>query len=116
MSVHQSAIFEEGHAHHLYLEFETPTVTGALPGADLLASSVSRVHETLAFSGKVLEGIDHRLVPPELKPFDEIVGRDDTVAPATQGDVFIWIQKQPTRRNFRTWLGMDTSISRCCPT
>lgn len=92
MSVHQSAIFEEGHAHHLYLEFETPIVTGALPGADLLATPVSRVHETFAFSGKVLDGIDHRLVPPDLKPFEEIAGRDDKVAPATQGDVFVWIQ------------------------
>ncbi|MCY4128174.1 MAG: Dyp-type peroxidase [Gammaproteobacteria bacterium] len=92
MSVHQSAIFEESHAHHLYLEFETPVVTGALPGAELLAAPVSRVHETFAFSGKVLDGIDHRLVPPELTPFEEIVGRDDKVAPATQGDVFVWIQ------------------------
>lgn len=92
MTDHQVAIFEESLAHHLYLEFEVPVVTGALPGADLLASPVSRVHETFGFSGKVLDGIDHRLVPSELKPFDPISGEDDKTAPATQRDVFVWIQ------------------------
>lgn len=92
MTTHQSAIFEEGLAHHLYLEFETPVITGAIPGADLLARPVSRVHETLAFSGKVLDCIDHRLVPPGLRSFEAIVGKDEKVAPATQRDVFIWIQ------------------------
>lgn len=92
MTDHQSAIFEESHAHHLYLEFEIPVVTGALPGADLLARPVSRVHETFAFSGKVLDGIDHRLTPSGLKPFETIVGQEDKIAPATQHDVFVWIQ------------------------
>ena len=92
MTDHQAAIFEESHAHHLYLEFEIPVVTGALPGADLLTRPVSRVYETFAFSGKVLDGIDHRLAPAELKPFETIVGQDNKTAPATQRDVFIWIQ------------------------
>ena len=92
MTTHQSAIFEESHAHHLYLEFQTPVVTGALPGAKLLAEPVSRVHETFAFSSKVLDGIDHRLVPEDLKPFETIVGSDDKSAPSTQRDIFIWIQ------------------------
>ncbi len=92
MTDHQAAIFEENHAHHLYLEFEIPIVTGALPGADLLARPVSRVHETFAFSGRVLDGIDHRLTPSELKPFETIVGQEEEIAPATQCDVFVWIQ------------------------
>lgn len=111
MSVHQSAIFEEGHAHHLYLEFETPIVTGALPGADLLAAPVSRVHETFAFSGKVLDAIDHRLVPPHLKPFEEVVGRDDKIAPATQGDVFVWIQSNQRDEVFARGLAWAQTLS-----
>lgn len=111
MSVHQSAIFEEGHAHHLYLEFDTPTVTSALPGANLLATPVSRVHETFAFSGKVLDGIDHRLVPPNLKPFEEIVGRDNNVAPATQGDVFIWIQSNQRDEVFARGLAWTRALA-----
>ncbi|MCY4096133.1 MAG: Dyp-type peroxidase [Gammaproteobacteria bacterium] len=92
MTDHQAAIFEESHAHHLYLEFEIPVVTGALPGVDLLTRPVSRVYETFAFSEKVLDGIDHRLAPAELKPFETIIGQDDKVAPATQHDICVWIQ------------------------
>ncbi len=110
MPNHQSAIFEENHAHHLYLEFETPVVTGALPGAELLATPVSRVHETLAFSGKVLDGIDHRLVPPELKPFETIVDRDDMVAPATQCDVFVWIQSNQRDEVFARGLAWTQAL------
>ena len=111
MTNHQSAIFEESHAHHLYLEFETPVVTGALPGAELLAAPVSRVHETLAFSGKVLDGIDHRLVPPELKPFETLVGRDDKVAPATQRDVFVWIQSNQRDEVFARGLAWTQALN-----
>ena len=111
MSNHQAAIFEESHAHHLYLEFETPIVTGALPGAELLAAPVSRVHETLAFSGKVLDGIDHRLVPPELKPFEAIDGLDDLVAPATQGDVFVWIQSNQRDEVFARGLAWTRALN-----
>ncbi len=110
MTNHQAAIFEESHAHHLYLEFETPVITGALPGAELLATPVSRVHETLAFSGKVLDGIDHRLVPPELKPFEAIVGRDELVAPATQGDVFVWIQSNQRDEVFARGLAWTQAL------
>ena len=111
MPVHQSAIFEEGHAHHLYLEFETPVVTGALPGAALLASHVSRVHETFAFSGKVLDKIDHRLVPPELTPFEPIFGLDDKMAPATQSDVFIWIQSNQRDEVFARGLAWTQALT-----
>lgn len=111
MLVHQSAIFEEGHAHHLYLEFETPSVTGALPGADLLASPVSRVHETFAFGAKVLDGIDHRLVPPALRPFEPILGLDDKMAPATQCDVFIWIQSNQRDEVFARGLAWTRALA-----
>ena len=111
MSLHQAAIFEDGHAHHLYLEFATPVVTGSLPGASLLAAPVSRVHETFAFSGKVLDGIDHRLVPSELVPFETINGQDEKVAPATQGDVFIWIQSNQRDEVFARGLSWTTTLA-----
>ena len=110
MTVHQVSIFEENHAHHLYLEFEIPVVTGALPGVELLATPVSRVHETFAFSGKVLDGIDHRLTPSELKPFETIVGQDDKIAPGTQRDVFVWIQSNQRDEVFARGLAWTQAL------
>lgn len=92
MNGYQPAIFEEGNAHHLFLEFATPSVTGPLPGGWLLQEPVPRLHETFAFSAIVLDAIDHRLTPEGLIPFKEIHGVAGFHAPATQGDIFIWIQ------------------------
>ena len=89
---HQTSIFEVDNAHHLFLEFDVPAVTGPFPGGELLVKPTPRTYETFAFSGNVLDGIDHRLVPEELESFETIDGGDNRVAPATQGDVFIWIQ------------------------
>ena len=110
MTSHQPAIFEENHAHHLYLEFEAPVITGALPGADLLATPVSRVLEAFAFSGKVLDGIDHRLVPAEFEPFVETVGKDDKFAPGTQCDVFVWIQSNQRDEVFARGLAWTQAL------
>ena len=89
---YQESIFSESHAHHLFLEFELSSITGPLPGREILETTTPRVYTTIACSGKVLDGIDHRLTPELLKPFKTIVSKSGASAPSKQRDLFIWIQ------------------------
>ena len=82
-----------------------------MPGADLLARPTVRVHETFAFSDRLLDAIDHRLVPPELQPFASIEGADGFTAPSTQGDVFIWIQSNQRDEVFARGLAWTQALS-----
>ena len=91
MADHQTSIFEENTAHHLFLEFDLPVVTGPLPGNDLLATPIPRVYETFAFSERMLDGIDHRLVAPSLESCERFVEHSEIDMVANQGDMFLWI-------------------------
>lgn len=88
----QSAIFNEGNAHHLFLEFTLTSVTGPLPGLNLIEKPTPRVYTTIGFGERVLDAVDHRLVPESLKPFKQIDSSAGFSAPATQADLFVWIQ------------------------
>lgn len=109
----QTGIFEEGLAHHCYLEFSVPQVSGRLPGKALFDRPTPRVHETYAFSGSVLSGIDHRLQPEGLEPFDGIDGVGGFAAPSTQTDLFIWIQSNQRDEVFARSLAWVETMRDC---
>ncbi len=91
MPHYQSAIFEEGTAHHLFLEFDITVATKVLPGLELHTTPIPHVHETFAFSDNALATVPHVSTPPDFQAFETIVGRDEKIAPSTQAHIFIWI-------------------------
>ena len=92
MTDYQASIFEEGLAHHGFLEFSLLPNIGSLPGAELTQKPTPRVYETYAFSGKTLDTINSDLKPPQLHSFESIENSEGHSIPATQADLFIWIQ------------------------
>ncbi|MDE0693226.1 MAG: Dyp-type peroxidase [Gammaproteobacteria bacterium] len=83
---HQEGIFEEGAAHHVLLEFEIATPGEArLPGRHLIGTPVEDGSQVVAFGPGALGA----LAPAELQPFRAYAGQH--TAPATQGDLFVWL-------------------------
>ena len=115
MSTYQTNLFQENNAHHLFLELALPAVSGPIPGGELLARPTPRVYTTVACSQRVLDNIDHRLTPDELRPFTEINSSDNRSAPSTQADLFVWIQSNQRDEVFATgmaWLRAYADIAR----
>ena len=86
--VHQEGIFKDGTPHHLLLEFEiaTPGKALRLPGRRLTETPVEGGSQVVALGAEALRALDAR---PELQPFRAYEGRH--TAPATQGDLFVWL-------------------------
>lgn len=86
--VHQEGIFEEGAPHHVLLEFEIATSGEALrlPGRHLIETPVEGGSQVVAFGAEALRALD---APAGLPPFRAYEGGH--TAPATQGDLFVWL-------------------------
>ena len=92
MTSYQSGIFAEGNAHHIYLEFRVDDDCTSLPNSDLVSDPFPDGEQVIGFGSTLLSRIDPGYAPDGLKPFETIRGMDDKVAPATQRDLFVWIQ------------------------
>jgi porphyrinogen peroxidase len=97
MSASQVGIFEQGGPHHHYLEFSLNigTETGSLKRALGHCRSVTLAdNQTLVFAfGKNLwSKLTDGNAPDGLQDFTTISGIDGHVAPATQGDIWVWVQ------------------------
>ncbi len=86
---HQAGIFEEGTPHHMLLEFElaTPGEALRLPGRRLIETPVESGIQVVAFGPEALgAALD---APAGFQRFRAYDGEHR--APATQGDLFVWL-------------------------
>ena len=93
MSTHQEGIFDEGAEHHVFLEFGLRAGSSTLPRTELAAAPVDAGAQVVAFGGRLAGRVTGATVP-EFAPIESIGG---FTAPATQRDVFVWLQG--TRRD-----------------
>ena len=97
MSVPQQGIFAQGTTAHHFLEFDlrpdlaTATIVTALSRLRQPAVSAGAVNLIIAFGPDLWRRIAPEHVPDTLHPFSDIAGRDGRCAPATQHDVWVWI-------------------------
>jgi len=97
MSGHQSGIFEQSGPHHHYLEFSVPEDVDvvALKSALRACRAENLAHgQTLvmAFGRKLWSKVATESEPSGFRNFTAINGVDGHTAPATQRDIWIWIQ------------------------
>ena len=96
----QRAIFDESARYHRFLEYR---VTGEIERDRLVRSvatalcaarsSVDRpVRIVVAFGRRLWSALAPDSVPPDLRDFETIHGVDGHVAPATQCDLWLWLQ------------------------
>jgi putative iron-dependent peroxidase len=93
MSMPQHGIFAQGTVAHDFLEFDLrPGVgLGALRELRQPAVSAGGVNLVLAFGPALWRRLAPAHAPASLRPFSSIVASDGRTAPATQHDVWLWI-------------------------
>ena len=87
--MHQAGIFKQGAKHHIFLEFSCPDAPARLPGGGLLTDDGAQV---IAFGKGLAAGLAACAAPPGARDFTAVQGTGRLRAPATQHDIFIWLQ------------------------
>jgi putative iron-dependent peroxidase len=108
---HQTDIFVEGAPHHIVLEFvlASDELPPHLPGAQVLAAHEPDVSQVVALGGRAA-----RFVRPSTGAigFTAIEG-DGNCAPATQGDVFVWLHGRRRDEIFAQALAWRDALASC---
>ncbi len=97
MSTPQFGIFAQGTVAHHFLEFDLRPGVQLARAVDALrqlrqpAVSAGGVNLVIAFGADLWRQMAPDHAPSSLKPFVQIVGKGDRRAPATQHDVWLWI-------------------------
>ncbi len=97
MSTPQFGIFAQGTVAHHFLEFDLRPGVDLARAVDALrqlrqpAVSAGGVNLVIAFGAELWRQIAPDHVPSSLKPFAPITGKAERGAPATQHDVWLWI-------------------------
>ena len=114
----QRAIFDESARYHRFLEYR---VTGEIERDRLVRSvatalraarsSVDRpVRIVVAFGRRLWSALAPDSVPPDLRDFETIHGVDGHVAPATQCDLWIWLQGDGEDENVARTLALHAAL------
>jgi len=97
MSTPQHGIFAQGTVAHYFLEFDLrrgvalPQATESLRRLRQPAVSAGGVNLVIAFGADLWRRIAPDHAPASLKPFPPVVAGDGRTAPATQHDIWLWI-------------------------
>ena len=91
MSTYQRAIFREGTAHQIFLEFRLREAVTSLPSNAPADSAIDAGEQLVAFGSGLLRGLHAVKAPPNAVDFTPIEGTAGFSAPATQRDLFIWL-------------------------
>ena len=91
MTTYQTAIFREGTAHQIFLEFTVREAVTSLPGEAPVDSAMDGGEQLVASGGGLLRGLESLNTPPDAIDFTRIEGAAGFAAPATQRDLFVWL-------------------------
>ena len=92
MHPYQTAIFREGTAHQVFLEFSVREYVTSLPAEAPAGSAMDAGERLIAFGGRLLRDLEAVKTPPGAVNFRAIQGAAGFSAPATQRDLFVWLQ------------------------
>ena len=112
--MHQAGIFQTGASHHIFLEFSCSATPARLPGRDLLTEDGSQV---IAFGKRLADGLAALASPPGARDFTTVAGVPSVAgakvlrAPATQYDIFIWLQGNERDELFATALAWRDALA-----
>ena len=114
----QRAIFDESARYHRFLEYR---VTGEIGGGRLapaIASALRAARSSAGRPARIVIGFGRRLwsvlapnaVPSDLRDFEAIHGVGGHVAPATQCDLWIWLQGGGEDENVARTLALHAAL------
>ena len=92
MAQWQTGIVQDDSSHHIFLEFAVRGAPAALPGRALAMASVPDGAQVLAFGAGLSRSLAEVPAPEGIADFTAIEGAEGLSAPATQRDLFIWLQ------------------------
>ena len=114
----QRAIFDESARYHRFLEYRagdaidharvTRTVATALAAAREGVDRPARI--VVAFGRRLWSALAPDAVPSDLRDFETIRGVDGHVAPATQCDLWIWLQGDGEDENVARTLALHAAL------
>ena len=96
----QRAIFDDSARYHRFLEYRVSGEAQRSRAAGAIASALHAARRSVdrparivvAFGRRLWSGLAPGSIPPDLRDFETIEGVDGHVAPATQCDLWIWLQ------------------------
>ena len=106
--MHQPGIFLQGASHHIFLEFDCAQLPAGLPGRELLTDDGS---QTIAFGKRLADRLAALASPSGLRDFTTVEGAKGLRAPATQHDIFVWLQGNARDELFATALAWRDALA-----
>ena len=114
----QRAIFDESARYHRFLEYRIDGEPRAGRAAAAVASALTAARNSVDRPARVVVAFGRRLwsalapdaVPSDLRDFETIDGVDGHVAPATQCDLWIWLQGDGEDENVARTLALHPAL------
>ena len=114
----QHAIFDESARYHRFLEYRVTSESERGRAARAVGSSLRAARSSVDRPARVVVAFGRRLwsvlapdaVPSDLRDFETIRGVDGHVAPATQCDLWIWLQGEGEDENVARTLALHSAL------
>ena len=112
------AIFDESARYHRFLEYRVGGELDRDRAARTVASALNAARNSVDRPARIVTAFGHRLwsalapdsIPSDLRDFETIGGVDGHVAPATQCDLWIWLQGDGEDENVARTLALHTAL------
>ena len=114
----QRAIFDESARYHRFLEYRVASEPEPDRAARAVGSALHAARSSVDRPARIVVAFGRRLwsvlapgsVPCDLRDFETIHGVDDHVAPATQCDLWIWLQGEGEDENVARTLALHSAL------
>ena len=114
----QRAIFDESARYHRFLEYRVRGELDPDRAASAAAAALEAARSSVDRPARIVAAFGHRLwsalapnsIPSDLRDFETIRGVDGHVAPATQCDLWIWLQGDGEDENVARTLALHAAL------
>ena len=114
----QRAIFDESARYHRFLEYRVDGEVERSRAARAVASALAAARSSVDRPARIVVAFGRRLwsalapdsVPSDLRDFETIRGVDGHVAPATQCDLWVWLQGKGEDENVARTLALHSAL------
>ena len=114
----QRAIFDDSARYHRFLEYRVSGDAERNGAARAVAAALHAAHTSVDRPGRIVVAFGRRLwsilasdsIPPDLHDFETIEGVGGHVAPATQCDLWVWLQGDGEDENVARTLALHAAL------
>ena len=114
----QRAVFDESARYHRFLEYRVDGEPGRERAARAVVSALQAARSSVGRPARIVVAFGRRLwsvlapdsIPPDLRDFETVLGVRGHVAPATQCDLWIWLQGDGEDENVARALALHAAL------